>query len=416
MHKLDKLFFLLVVISHNSWAGPESLDLLIREALDKNPLVLQKKSELMVSANELEAAEWGRFPTLGITGQTADSGANNSSVKIEQPLWTGGKLSAQISIAQSAKKSANADLDDTKQQLSKETASYFFEILRLEDRLKIARDNEAQHKILLETISRRTKAKINPEADAVLALSRLNQASTEVFSLKRQIAMARTKLGQLVGRTVEDLIVPPQINFEHKILSEVQNKAISSSSLLDKLSYDRDLAGAEIKLARAQAFPDIVAGYEYNLGDLDSFGQSRGMGYLAMTYQSGAGLSSSSRISAANAKRQALSQSIRSAEMSIKEETESLLSEISVLSEQVLVVRKTTESASMIMESYLRQFQVGKKSWLDVLNVQREKAQSYYQLADVIYPLELAKVKLLILTDEIDYNYLSPNSEAFCCE
>jgi adhesin transport system outer membrane protein len=36
-----------------------------------------------------------------------------------------------------------------------------------------------------------------------------------------------------------------------------------------------------------------------------------------------------------------------------------------------------------IVDSFLRQYRVGRKSWLDVLNAQREAAQALYSLADV---------------------------------
>jgi outer membrane protein, adhesin transport system len=47
------------------------------------------------------------------------------------------------------------------------------------------------------------------------------------------------------------------------------------------------------------------------------------------------------------------------------------------------------------VDSYLRQFRVGKKSWLDVLNVQRERVQAAASLIDLEYPLQLAHFRLL---------------------
>ena len=56
------------------------------------------------------------------------------------------------------------------------------------------------------------------------------------------------------------------------------------------------------------------------------------------------------------------------------------------------------EGSEAMVASYLRQFRVGKKSWLDVLNAQGEKAQAYYLKTDIEMPLLLAKFRLQALT------------------
>ena len=55
-----------------------------------------------------------------------------------------------------------------------------------------------------------------------------------------------------------------------------------------------------------------------------------------------------------------------------------------------------------MVESYLRQYQIGRKTWLDVLNVQREKIAALAGLADVEYAVEIAKVRLLTQTGHIN--------------
>ena len=43
---------------------------------------------------------------------------------------------------------------------------------------------------------------------------------------------------------------------------------------------------------------------------------------------------------------------------------------------------KASEGSEKVLESYQRQFQAGRKSWLDLLNAVRELAQNEYALAD----------------------------------
>ena len=51
-----------------------------------------------------------------------------------------------------------------------------------------------------------------------------------------------------------------------------------------------------------------------------------------------------------------------------------------------------------VVESYLRQYAVGKKSWLDVLNAQRESTQAKNTLVDyeVLYLTSLYRLRVLL--------------------
>jgi adhesin transport system outer membrane protein len=54
-----------------------------------------------------------------------------------------------------------------------------------------------------------------------------------------------------------------------------------------------------------------------------------------------------------------------------------------------------------VVDSYLRQYQVGRRNWVEVLNALREKAQAAYGLADVEQSRDQAQVRLLIITGEL---------------
>ena len=70
---------------------------------------------------------------------------------------------------------------------------------------------------------------------------------------------------------------------------------------------------------------------------------------------------------------------------------------------QLEPIRLLLQGSEEIMASYLRQFQVGRKNWLDVLNAQREKSQASYSLTDIESPLKLLRVKLLVLMGKVNH-------------
>jgi adhesin transport system outer membrane protein len=68
---------------------------------------------------------------------------------------------------------------------------------------------------------------------------------------------------------------------------------------------------------------------------------------------------------------------------------------------QLEPARITVRGTEEVVESYLRQYQIGRKGWLDVLNAQRERSQAKAALSDVEYSLELSKLRFMLLTGDI---------------
>jgi adhesin transport system outer membrane protein len=54
-----------------------------------------------------------------------------------------------------------------------------------------------------------------------------------------------------------------------------------------------------------------------------------------------------------------------------------------------------------VVASYLRQYQVGRRNWVEVLNAQREMAQAAYGLIDLEVGLQQSQVRLMLLSGDI---------------
>ena len=64
-----------------------------------------------------------------------------------------------------------------------------------------------------------------------------------------------------------------------------------------------------------------------------------------------------------------------------------------------------------VVDSYVRQFQVGKKGWIDVLNSQRDRLTAQYAVVDVESPMESAGLKLLLISGRIRAGNLVADNE-----
>ena len=376
----------------------ESLSAVVALALNNHPQIRAERAEIEAAQQDLDAARWARFPTFGMEGRQDEFSRDSSVARIEQPLWSGGRISSQIDRADAGVTLRESSLEAVRLSLTEEVMKFYFDVLRLERKWEVARDNEREHTRLVETMRNRVDAEVSPQADLTLAESRLSQAVTARLQVQRELVVARDRLNELSGQYLGSLQWVEADGFDSaRGLADWQQLALQFSPERRTVLAEIEQSGSERKLALAQSLPTVVLGHEEKLGDLDYAGESRGVNYIAVNMQLGAGLSSVSAVRAASRREQAARHRLSAQEIQIRSQIQALWAEVEALRDQLPSVLSSTRGASQIVDSYLRQFQVGKKSWLDVLNVQREKAQAFYSLADTEMGLTLARFRLLAM-------------------
>lgn len=395
------------------WAGAATaqsltLEPLLREVVTQHPEVRQQRSQIEASRYELDAAKWGRFPSFSVGGQSASLSSGSSSgsrsaaqISLQQPVWTGGKITGQIDYAESVLTVNEAVLLEIQQGVMQRSAQAYFDILRFESRLRVIRDNQAEHLNLLEIIRRRVKSEVSPGTDETQALSRLQQVINERIQVELQIASARSSLEQMLGRKSEVQANPGRLSLRGLDEAALLEQARAFSPERRKLLAQTKTIEAEIELAKSRLKPQVFVAVQQRLGNLPT-GQDRMTSYLGVELQTGAGLSALSGIQSALAKQDAERERLATSERVLANQIRATWAEVNALNSQLKPVRALLVSAEEVVASYLRQFQVGRRNWLEVLNAQREKFQSYNSLTDIEIPLEVAKFKLLLLAGQIN--------------
>mgnify|MGYP000464505159 CR=1 FL=1 len=374
---------------------------LLQLAMVQHPTILQSRSQSQAAGYDLAAAKWGRFPTLS-SEMRSDSTYTQSIARLEQPLWAGGRIDGRVEQGEANVRAANAAVGEAELNALTQVGSAFFEVLRLTSRLDTADENVKEHERLHDMISRRLQAQISPQADVTLAQARLQQAITERLQIQRQLETTRNSLSQWAGPIDGRPVAPSQVAYVRAESSqEMVNRVLQISVQRSKLLAQIDSAEAQIRVAQAQGLPTIVAGVQRIVSGPNPYNMDRNHGYFAFQYQPGAGLSALSGISAAVARKEASERELQSLERTLENQARSLYSDIDVLQSQVKPAEDLLLGTSDLVDSYLRQYQIGRKNWLDVLNALREKTQAHYNLADVRYSLLQSQVRLLLLSGDL---------------
>lgn len=375
---------------------------LLQQTILTHPSVLQARSQAQAAGFDLDAAKWGRYPSLS-SEVRSDSNFAQSIVKLEQPLWTGGRIDGRIQLGQVSLRSAEASVRDAEFNALTQVAGAFFDWLRLDDRHKSALQNVKEHERLFQLIDRRVKSDISPPADATLAQARLQQAESERLQIQRQQENTLNTLVQWAGPLKGSPKAPRGITYMRAASGQtLAELVVQMSPQRQKLLAQIESAQAKIRLAEAQGMPSVVVGYQHIVSGPLYNSPDRGRSYVGMQFQPGAGLSTLSGVQSALASKDAAEQELLVFERSLEFQAKSLYSDIDVLQAQLGPAQALMEGTGELVDSYLRQYQIGRKSWLDVLNALREKTQALYNLADVRYSLLQSQIRLMLLTGELN--------------
>ena len=376
-------------------------------ALKTHPLILSAEGQFQAAKSELNASRWSRFPTVSAGTQENADKIKQDTTTVNLPLWAGGRINAEIDLAKSVRDGALSGVSEAQQTVMLETVSQFFDYFKSEKKLQISRDNVDEHQRLYEIIERRVAAATSPDVDSMLALARLQYARSAEIQSKTKRNIAKSSLELLVDKGVDAVKVfrrPEPFNIS---IDEAVSIGILVSPKIARIKSEADGLEANVRSARSVLYPQVSLGYEYGK---THGGISDGLideeTFVTVQFQPGAGLSVASSVTAAKQRKLAALDTLEAEKRELRRQIKFAWNEYVSASIQLEPSKMLVEATGSVVESYLRQYAVGKKSWLDVLNAQREATQAKNTLVDyeVLYLTSLYRLKIIL--NEINPNRL----------
>lgn len=406
------VFAILLFLISGATCQAESIDVFTayRLALSQHPTIAQRAAAIRIAEHELEAAEWQRYPSVGVEANSVIRQSSISATgaerrggvwRVQQSLWTGGRIDAEISAARERQGVANSGRAEAEQQLLERVADAYVGWGRFQARRVVAEQNLGEHEKLHGLIQRRAANNISSRADLVLAKARLQQARSELESIELAARRMASVLEHLLGRSLQDIhlqtVLPWPGQWEDAGAVAVLGE--ENSPQIRRLQQEIALTQAEAAARRAALQPQWSLRYEKNYGAAPSTPSDRWL--LAVEFQPGAGLSAWSASQAAAAKVGMAQAEIEIARRELIERIEAQFHEMRSMAAQKETAEAYAESAAELVASYLRQFTAGKKTWQEVLNAQREAAQAAFAAIDAASGEILASHRLAILGGEL---------------
>lgn len=350
----------------------------VGQALAVHPTIQAAQARLDAARFGLSAAEWARYPTLsGELSRNQDT-ETIRRVQLQQPLWAGGRIDADIGGGNARVAAAAAALREAELALADQIVQAAVEVRRTRLLRRLAEDSLAAYQRLLEAIERRAEGGLGLQSDVTLARSRIAQARASAAQFDADKRRADTRWRALTGQPSTELRVPETTAADAAGLDELVADAIAFSPALGRLRAEAESAGFDARSTRAALWPQLSlrAVRSWQSGTIDV----KDTQYLAVVeYQPGAGLASVDRARAVYAQRDAAQAQLGAVERDLVEQVRTAYGDRQGFAARVAALDAATAANAEVIDSFLRQYNIGKRSWLDVLNAQREWTDSVQQ-------------------------------------
>lgn len=386
---------------------------LIREALAYHPLLRSQQGRKEASRAGVEASRWQFWPTPSVSVEHAATASNQSGdgtvsyLRLQQPLWTGGRLTGNLSKAEAGAAGADAGFAEARQQLALQVVQAWSEALVAERKLRAYENSRSVHQRLLALVERRFSEGASAQADVALASGRLNTLQAELAAVVAQRNTAMDRLRLLTGRragvpTAEDPLNLTLPTHEAR-LDALVVAAREQSPSLAKTRAQAVAAEADIQIARASLSPEVFVRLERQYGNLYASGQAPvNRVFVGLSTALGGGLSGLSGIDAAQAQHRAVLEDMQAQQLALEDQVQVDYTLARAAQARLADLESARRSAAEVLDSYERQFLAGRKQWLDLMNTAREQAQSDAQLADAMGAHQLANWRLALMSRGVD--------------
>lgn len=371
------------------------LPLLLQKVTAEHPQVQSQIQNLQAAGMDLKVAQQASWPTPSISMERVQAQSNDPvytgspqviSFRLQQPLWTGGRLTAQSNKAIATQAIEHARLIEIQQNLALKTIQAWVEVVTAQRQQQVLEKSETVQWQLLQKITRRAEQGLSPLNEVNFANLRLIQVRQDRFNALQQEKQAWIRLTQWVpeAKNLGQALIHPNIYLQevhvHALrpaLPQWEANSLENSPLIRRLECVAELQLAEMAEKRAALQPEVYVRAEHQRGNYTYANTPNTnrviVGFSAST---GAGFGVAYQLAALQNKHDGVLQEIETARRSVLEAVQTDFWNATAKQSKASMLLLNLESSKEIQAAWERQFINGKKTWNDVMNAARETSQA----------------------------------------
>jgi adhesin transport system outer membrane protein len=406
-----------VVIGSLQCAYASQLEKVVTNAVLSNPEVKRSMDARNAVFEEVRQARGGFYPKIDVafgvgyewTKNTTTAGAiggdvelkrREASISLRQMLFDGFLTDSEVDRHSFRLEARNHRLREVAEEKALEIARAYIEVIKRNELLNQANVTLYNHVKVYEQIRKRSESGLGTRASLQQAKGRLALAEVNVLSAENNSRDAQTSYLRVVGQKAPEELEIPGFNTEHLPANKedsIKRAMVNHPTL--KLAYaDVQAANSQYDSARSVLYPTLNFEVERNWNRNVDGVQGDNEDLTAMfrvRYNLYNGGSDKAKI---RQSRHQINEAIDVQNNAERETIESVgfsWSAYDVLGRQLTFFKQHVDSSTQTRDSYLKQFNIGQRSLLDLLDTENEVFSSKNSMITAKYDYLVAQYRLL---------------------
>lgn len=390
-------------------AGGGALKDAAQKAVTNNPEVLARLHAFNAARDEVDVGRGGYFPRVDLTagagrerlrepGLDARSfNRRGATISLTQMLWDGLATRNEVSRLGHAKLTRYFELLDISETTALEAGRAYYDVLRYRKLVKLAEENYVQHRSVYEQIQRKVQAGAGRRVDFEQASGRLALAESNLTTELANLHDVTARYQRLVGEIPQDNLPEAGLYKDIPVQSaEVQRNAQSRSPTIAAAVENLRAAQDDAKVRKAAFSPRVDfrlrQDWQHNLDGIDGT-RNDGVAEFVLNYNLLNGGSDLARTHQF-AERLNNAKDLRDkACRDVRQTVAIAYNDTRKLSEQLRYLDQHQTSIEKARDAYRKQFDIGQRTLLDLLDTENELFQAKRAYVNAEYDLGIAYVR-----------------------
>jgi adhesin transport system outer membrane protein len=271
-------------------------------------------------------------------------------------------------------------------------------VLRRDQVVALSQVNLAQHDETLLKIEERFESGVGTKVDVVQTKGRRAQSKSSVLLSEKDAQNGRVEFYRVVGENPRDLSLPVRPKGLPETLEQAVQLAFRNNPQVKAAQFDLEASQSARKQLLGGYHPrvDLALGATRN-DDMDGSPGANDdeTAVIKMSYNLYRGGADRAKMKEAIARINAAEQALVALRRSITQDVSILWNDLEDLSIRIEYLQLHVTSTEEVLAVYLEQLAIGKRTLLDVLDIQNELFRARSGLVSAEFQLRLAEYRLL---------------------
>jgi len=377
------------------------------------PRIRSGQADVKIGQEEIASARSSRRPQLGLSLRGGEerfrstatnySLAKMGSVSLEasQLLFDGGSTRSRIEEVRALNLQTQGDLESTRQALALDLSQNYVDILKYRQLIRFAEESVRIHEKALEKTTVKFNAGAGPRADVELVKARLSMSEATLEARHRQLSYAINAYQKYTGTSPGELVEPEFPDWALPL--SIEEVDLSNNPRILSARANISASEARLKGARSEFSP------KFNLFvQSDSMDSARNVNrtedasaLIVMSYDIFGG---GRRKAELRKSRSLIDRSVFDLEdtkVEIQTEFLNAWNDLVISEERLYQLESYRNAMDSVVSAYQRQFELGQRALINVLDVENELFSAKSSVAEERYNRLQAAYRTLAATGSL---------------